>query len=211
MTYGMRNSNEIAEQSAGAYFFPRGGRWARTKLWAAGKNGTAVTLAEGNTMSIFRNQILILSICAGIVSYSLTLATANPAPVYRSIARIELALPLEGYDKERVEIAVNDEILRIKSAHYLALARDRLQMSGEEIGARIVAIEAARVKDSTFVEISVDSIDPILAAEMANALAITYIDMEEYPSVMHPKIRQMAKPDPNPISLEIKSGVEQGK
>ena len=142
-----------------------------------------------------------------IATTALSYTESGPAPVYRSTAQIELSIQLERYDGESEGIVLTNEILRMVSAQYIAKAWSSMQVQEDEIKLRVVAIEAHRIEGSSFVEIRVDSIDPILAAKLANALADTYISAKEYPAAIIPSIRQTARPsslplDQNPTTKE---------
>ena len=148
---------------------------------------------------------ILLTLFCSFATTALSYTETGPAPVYRSTAQMELSIPLEGYDGERIGIALTNEILRMVSAQYIAQAWASIQVQEDEIKLRVVAIEAHRIEGSSFVEIRVDSIDPILAAKLANALADTYISAKEYPAAIIPTIRQTAKPPSLPLEQDPKT------
>ena len=148
---------------------------------------------------------IYLTLFSFIATSAYSFTETGPAPVYRSTSQLELSIPLEGYDRERVGIALTNEILRMVSAQYIDRAWSSIQIQEDEIKLRIVAIEAHRIEGSSFVEIRVDSIDPILAAKLANALADTYISAKEYPAAIIPTIRQTAKPPSLPLDQDPKT------
>ena len=72
-------------------------------------------------MKIWR-YIILLALCNCFVTAAFSSTESGPAPIYRSIAQIELSMPLENYDGERIKIAITDEILRMVSSQYIDMA-----------------------------------------------------------------------------------------
>lgn len=145
--------------------------------------------------------VFVLMVCHYLTTTVYSNNTNNDiVPIYRSCVIVELKIPIQTYSNEQTKLILNNERIRITTSKYIALAWEAMGITNNEVKLRIMSINARSIDESTYIELSVEAIDPILAARYANVLANIYVNQREYPSEIVLNILQEAIPSIIPIN-----------
>ncbi len=133
---------------------------------------------------------MIADLVAGVVKriwlIALTFVVANSiavvtlirqVPVYGSVATVELSPPYKDESELQYQTRITTRLATATTTSTLGAAREALGRSAEELTATIAAISAKRIEGTSLVQLTVDALDPVLAAEFANSWATAFLAM----------------------------------
>ncbi|MFH1029116.1 MAG: polysaccharide biosynthesis tyrosine autokinase, partial [Pseudomonadota bacterium] len=132
-------------------------------------------------LHIIVRRIWLVALCFVISVTVMVVMLVRQVPVYRCKATLLLSsgLPMPS-SLRQTEIEprgeyVGTQQLIIQSGLLNARARERMKRPGEDVASKIIGISVSSVGMTAFMSIQVTSLDPVLGAEMANALAEEYL------------------------------------
>lgn len=131
---------------------------------------------------IIVKRIWIVAACFVISLGVMVVILMRQEPVYRASATLLLSrgLPLPAHLTEKEVEPLGDYIATqqqiIYSKDLVQRARQRIGRTAEEFSRLLVRMNVSQVWQTSLLRITVDSLDPVFAAEFANALAEEYLD-----------------------------------
>lgn len=136
-------------------------------------------------LHIVVKRIWLVALCF-VVSLTVTVVRiVQQDPVYRCRTTLLLTtgLPVPESIRRSTEVAplgeyIDTQQLIIQSGLLVSRARERLSRPAAEVQGKITSISVYPVGRTAFIAIQVDSLDPVIGAEMANALAEEYLDFK---------------------------------
>ena len=129
-------------------------------------------------------RIWLVALCFVVSLSVMVVMLVQQVPVYRCSTRLLMSsgLPVPVSLRQQEVQPMGDYIatqnIIMQSGLLISRARERLNRPAEEIGQKITSIQVYPYGKTAFMIIQVDSLDPILGAEMANALADEYLDFK---------------------------------
>ena len=130
----------------------------------------------------------------------MVLILIRQVPVYESSSVLRFPPPAQGQTADSYRIALNTDAHELLSSDLIGKAREQLNLSPQEATDRLIKIEANPLPDSQLVALTVASVDPVLSADFANALANVFIATR---NAGHPEkltVTQKAVPAASPIT-----------
>ncbi|HPG00723.1 MAG TPA: polysaccharide biosynthesis tyrosine autokinase [Kiritimatiellia bacterium] len=149
----------------------------------AGKKSFDIVLIK-QYFHIIVKRIWLVALCFVISLAVMVVMVVQQEPTYRCSASLLLSrgLPVPARlmptETELQGEYVTTQQLIIQSSLMFARARERLNRPAEEIEKNITSISVYPVGKTAFMIIQVESRDPVIGAEMANALAEEYLDFK---------------------------------
>ena len=127
---------------------------------------------------------LVAAVVKRIWLVALTFVVANAiavvtlirqVPVYRSTATVELSQPQNDDSELQYQTRITTRLATATTAGTLGAARETLGRPIEEVTVTIAAISAKRIEGTSLVQLTVDGLDPVLAADFANSWATAFL------------------------------------
>lgn len=149
----------------------------------AGKKAFDIVLIK-QYFHVIVKRIWLVALCFVISLAVMVVMVVQQEPTYRCSASLLLSrgLPVPARlmqtESELLGEYVTTQQLIVQSSLMFARARERLNRPAEEIERNITSISVYPVGKTAFLIISVESRDPVIGAEMANALAEEYLDFK---------------------------------
>lgn len=133
---------------------------------------------------IIVKRIWLVALCFVISLTVMVVMLARQVPVYTCRATLLLSrgLPvptsLRQTESEPLGDYIDTQQMIINSGLLISRARERLNRPGGEVQRKITNVAVFPIGRTAFMAIQVDSLDPVVGAEMANALAEEYLDFK---------------------------------
>ncbi|MFH0953350.1 MAG: polysaccharide biosynthesis tyrosine autokinase [Verrucomicrobiota bacterium] len=156
---------------------------ARTAGIAAGSKSFSIADLK-QYFHVVVKRIWLVALCF-VVSLTVTVVKlARQEPMYSCRATLLLSrgLPvptsLRQVEAEPLGEYIDTQQLVIQSGLLISRAKERLSRPIDEVNQKVRGISVYPVGKTAFMAISVESLDPVVGAEMANALAEEYLDFK---------------------------------
>ncbi len=136
-----------------------------------------------------------------IASLTVTvLLLIRQVPVYRSFSTIRFPPPTQEQTADSYKIALNTEAREMMSSDLIGKAREQLNLRPQEVADRLVRILAYPLLDSQLITLEVDSVDPVLSADFANAMADIFVNTRNIDRQAKVAVSEKAEPAAYPVS-----------
>jgi capsular polysaccharide biosynthesis protein len=149
-------------------------------------------------MPVFTRYLLpslaAVPVCFVLGLIIMVLILLNDVPTYSSRAIIELPPPTADMTRDAYDIIIETDLRRILSAEVKLALRDTLQRPVADIRELLVRANASPSRGTSLIVLTVESFDPVFAAEYANAWAHAAVEhLATHKDAEH-KVLQRASP-----------------
>jgi uncharacterized protein involved in exopolysaccharide biosynthesis len=142
----------------------------------------------------------VVPVCFAVALALTVVMLVREVPVYRSQARLRFPDATAEQTLDTYRIWMNTLVAEVLSGPVLDQAFERTNRSREEIAKYMTRCEAIHVPDTSIVNLQADAIDPVLAADVANAWAQAIIARYATDETKRPDVIDAAKPSYSPVT-----------
>ena len=140
------------------------------------------------------------SVCITIALGLTVLMLVRQVPVYQSTSTLRFPNPGSNQTADSFRIAQNTRLAEMQSGLVLGHAKERVNRPTEDIRRLLLKVSAQLVPDSTIVVLKAESLDPVFAADFANAWAVAVEMHFGQNDQTRPTILDPAKPSYTPTT-----------
>lgn len=130
-------------------------------------------------------RIWLVAICFVISLSIMFIKLVRQVPSYRAMSTLllsrEPSLPVRSSQSDEDRLYgnyISTQIRIIQSPLLVARARERLNRPADEVGRKLINVNAAQIGNTAFLGITISGYDPVFCADFANALAEEYLDFK---------------------------------
>ncbi len=150
--------------------------------------------------SLFRKYQWLISLTFVVALAVTVIRLTRDVPIYRSSTTLEFPIPRQDESAQQFEITINNHLRILITTEIVSKARAGISRPIEEVTSKMKSISANHLKNTSLVQLTVDSLDPVLSSDFANSWANAFLASLQNSEKEKYRIVEQARPSSHPIT-----------